>query len=68
MDHRIFNVRTFLCVRVHTGVAHTDESAHYFDSEKQKNILGLRIGTLYQLSHHNDSLLAGTKSAEIAPQ
>ena len=30
---RIFNVRTFLCVRVHTGVGNTDESAH-FDSDK----------------------------------
>ena len=31
MDYSIFNVRTFLCVRVHTGAGHTDESAH-FDS------------------------------------
>ena len=36
MDYRVFNVRTFLCLRVHTGVGrHTDkESAHHFDSEK----------------------------------
>ena len=33
IDYRIFNVRTwlFVCVRVHTGVGHTDcESAHRF--------------------------------------
>ena len=34
MDYRIFNVRTFLWVHVHTGVGHTDESAQQFDSEK----------------------------------
>ena len=34
-DYRIVNVRTFLCVRIHTGVGHTDnESAQHFDSEK----------------------------------
>ena len=39
MDHRIFNVRTFWCLRVHTGVGHTDnESAHHFDSEKLSQI------------------------------
>ena len=32
MDYRILNVRTesFLCVRIHTGVGHTDESAQHF--------------------------------------
>ena len=46
MDYRIFNVRTFLCVRVHTGVEHTDgESAQQFDSEKLSQIfLVLRTG------------------------
>ena len=39
MDYRIFNVRTFLCVRTHTGVGHTDESAQHFDSEELSPIL-----------------------------
>ena len=31
MDNRIFNVRTFFCVRLQTGVGHTDcESAQHF--------------------------------------
>ena len=31
MDYRIFNVRTFLCVHIHTGVGHTDnESTQHF--------------------------------------
>ena len=32
MDYKVFNVRTraFLCIRVHTGVGHTDESAQHF--------------------------------------
>ena len=32
MDYRIFNVRTwsFLCVHIHTGFGHTDESAQHF--------------------------------------
>ena len=35
MDYRIFSVRTFLCVRVHTRLGHTDnESAQQFDSEE----------------------------------
>ena len=34
-DYRIFNVRTFLCVRIHTVVWHADnESAQHFNSEK----------------------------------
>ncbi len=46
MDYRIFNVRTFSCVRVHTGVGHTDnESAQHFDTEKLIYIfLVLRTG------------------------
>ena len=46
MDYRIVNVRTFLCVRVHVGVGHTDnESAQHFDSEKlSQNFLVLRTG------------------------
>ena len=65
MDCRIFNVRTwsFLCVRIHTGIRHTDESAQYFWLEKtltivscvpdRVRILGLWISSpaLYQLSH-----------------
>ena len=39
MDYRILNVRTLLCVRIHTGVGHTDESAQHFDSEKLSQIL-----------------------------
>ena len=37
MDYRISNLRTwsFLCVRIHTRVGHTDnESVQHFDSEK----------------------------------
>ena len=35
MDYKIFNVRTFLCVRIRTGVVHTDsESAQHIDSKK----------------------------------
>ena len=35
IDYRIFNVHMFLCMRIHTGVGHTDiESAQLFDSEK----------------------------------
>ena len=39
IDYRIFNVRTFLCVRIiHTRVGHTDnESAQHFDSENSHN-------------------------------
>ena len=47
MDYRIFNVRTwsFVSVRIHTGVGHTDESAQHFDSEKLSQIfLVLRMG------------------------
>ena len=46
MDHRIFNVSTFLCVRIHMGVGHTDnESAQNVDSEKLAQIcLVLRTG------------------------
>ena len=41
----MFYVRTFLCVRIHTGVGHTDESAQHFDSEKlSKFCLVLRTG------------------------
>ena len=29
IDYRIFNVRTFLCVRIHTGVGHTDKESAY---------------------------------------
>ena len=33
--YRIFNVRPFLCVRLHTEVGHTDnESAQHFDSNQ----------------------------------
>ena len=62
MDYRIFNVRTFLGVRIQTG--HTDESAQHGHSEKLSQIcIVLRTGfkplvtesigrpTLYQLSH-----------------
>ena len=67
MDFRIFNERTFLCVRLHTGVGHTyKESAQHFNSEKltifscapggiQTSGHGIRWisrPTLYQLSHH----------------
>ena len=39
MDYRIFNVHTFLCVRIHTGVGHTgNKSAQHFDSEKLSQI------------------------------
>ena len=41
MDYRIFNMRTwsFLCMRTHTGVGHTDnESAPHFYSEKLSQI------------------------------
>ena len=48
MDNMIFNVRTFLCVRIQTGVGHTDnESAHHyiFDSEKLSQfVIVLRTG------------------------
>ena len=61
--NRIFNVRTFLCVRIHTGVEHIDnESAQHFDSEKllcsgrDSNLWSwnhwILRPTLYQLSHH----------------
>ena len=42
----IFNVRTFLCVCIHTGMGHTDnESAQHFDSEKLSQIfIVLRAG------------------------
>ena len=68
MDYGIFNVRTFLCVRIHTGMGHTDndESAQHFDSEKLSIFScapdGIRTSyhgihwiswpTLYPLSHH----------------
>ena len=38
MDYRIFNVRTFSCVRIHTGVGHTGELSQHFDSEKLSQI------------------------------
>ena len=41
MDYRIFHVCmwSFLCMRMHTGVGHTDsESAQHFDSEKLSQI------------------------------
>ena len=42
MDDRIFNVRTFLCMRIHTGLGHTEnESAQHFDSQI---FLVLRMG------------------------
>ena len=46
MDYRIFNVRTFLCVSIHTGVGHTDkESAQHCDSEQLSQFfLVLRTG------------------------
>ena len=66
MDYRIFNMCTFVCVRIHTGVGHTDESAQHFDLEKLTNFSCASDGiqtsghgihwiskpTLYQLSHH----------------
>ena len=67
MDYRIINARTFLCVRIHTGLGHADESAQlFFDSEKLTIFVCARDGirtsghrtqwisrpTLYQLSHH----------------
>ena len=33
MNYRIFNVRTFLCVRIHTGVGHSDESAQHLQEK-----------------------------------
>ena len=44
--HRIFNVRTFLCVRVHTGGgAHRQRvSTTFFDSEKLSHIFLVRSG------------------------
>ena len=40
MDYGIFNVRTFLCVRMHTGLGQIDnESAQHFDSEKLHIVL-----------------------------
>ena len=68
MDYRIFNVRTrsFWCVRIHTGVGHTDsESAQYVWLGKAKNKLlyscrgsnsghwchGILSPMLYQLNH-----------------
>ena len=72
MDYRIFIVRTwsFVCVRVHTGVGHTDsESAQHFwlgkthkfflCSQRDSNLRPLDPNpTLYQLSHpvHTDDL------------
>ena len=45
MDYRIFNVHTLLCVRIHTGVGHTDdESAQHFDSKKTSHKLFLWSG------------------------
>ena len=45
MDYRIFNVHTFLCVRIHSGVGNTDESAQRFDRKKLSQIcLVLRAG------------------------
>ena len=45
MDYKIFNVRAFLCVRIHTGVRHTDnESAQQFDSEKLSQCVFLCSG------------------------
>ena len=67
MDFRIFNVRTwsfFLCVRrpLHTGVGHTDESAHFWLRKTLTNLscapdgvgtsgLWISSPTIYQLSH-----------------
>ena len=40
MDYMIFNVRTILCVRIHTGLGHTDnESAQHFELEKLSQIV-----------------------------
>ena len=46
MNYRISNVRTFLCLRIHTGVGDTDnESVKHFDSEKLSHFfLVLRTG------------------------
>ena len=54
MDYRIFNVRTwsFLCVRMHTGVEHTDsESAQFVFIRKTSErfpvlLTGFELGSL----------------------
>ena len=63
-DYRIFNLRTwsFLCVRIHTGVGHTDsESAQHFllrkthilflCSRRDSFVHWILSPKLYQLSH-----------------
>ena len=77
MDYGIFNMRTFLCVCIHMGVGHTDESAQHFDSEKLSHMFycapdGIQISghgipwisrlTLYQLRHTE---FAGTTKLNI---
>ena len=44
MDYGIFNVCTFLCVRIYMGVGHTDNESAHFDSEKLTNFLVLQTG------------------------
>ena len=66
MDYRVFNMRTFLCVHIHTGVGQTDESAQHWLGKTLTSFScapdGTRTSgngihwilrpTLYQLSHH----------------
>ena len=68
MDYRVFNVRTFLCMHIHTGVGHTDnESEQHFGLGKSltnfscapngnrtsgHGIHWISRPTLHQLSHH----------------
>ena len=66
MNYRICIVHTFLCVRIYTGVGHTNESAQHFDSKRLTHLScapgGIRTSchgihrisrpTLYPLSRH----------------
>ena len=66
IDYRIFNMRTLLCMRIHTGVGHTDNESAHFDSEKLNfvvcapdrirtsghGIYWISRPTLCQLDHH----------------
>ena len=75
MDYRIFTVRTFLCMRTHTGVGHTDnESAQHFSTltyfscaldgirPSRHGIHWISRPTLHQLSHHVH--ICGTEEAK----
>ena len=44
MDYKIFNVRALLCMCIHTGVGHTDESAQHYTRKNSQICLVLRTG------------------------